>query len=89
MTDNSVGTFCAECDFTSVIVCPLSFFLSFFFSSLYLFSLSLLQKLEERFRINRRELIPLEFTVLVALEMALYLPDSKVMPHYRRLALKV
>ncbi|XP_031422464.1 CDK5 and ABL1 enzyme substrate 2 isoform X2 [Clupea harengus] len=49
----------------------------------------LIDKLEERFRINRRELIPLEFTVLVALEMALYLPDSKVMPHYRRLALKV
>uniref|UniRef100_H3D4L3 Cdk5 and Abl enzyme substrate 2a n=1 Tax=Tetraodon nigroviridis TaxID=99883 RepID=H3D4L3_TETNG len=43
------------------------------------------QKLEERFRINRRELIPLEFSVLVALEMGLYLPESKVMPHYRRL----
>ena len=43
------------------------------------------QKLEERFRINRRELIPLEFQVLVALEMGLYLPESKVMPHYRRL----
>ncbi|KAJ8360933.1 hypothetical protein SKAU_G00174580 [Synaphobranchus kaupii] len=46
----------------------------------------LIDKLEERFRISRRELIPLEFTVLVALEMALYLPESKVMPHYRRLA---
>ncbi|XP_056444438.1 CDK5 and ABL1 enzyme substrate 2 isoform X2 [Gadus chalcogrammus] len=45
----------------------------------------LLEKLEERFRINRRELIPLEFQVLVALEMGLYLPESKVMPHYRRL----
>ncbi|XP_029574851.1 CDK5 and ABL1 enzyme substrate 2 isoform X1 [Salmo trutta] len=45
----------------------------------------LIDKLEERFRINRRELIPLEFPVLVALEMGLYLPDSKVMPHYRRL----
>lgn len=43
------------------------------------------QKLEERFRINRRELIPLEFPVLVALEMGLYLPESKVMPHYRKL----
>ncbi|XP_035596134.2 CDK5 and ABL1 enzyme substrate 2-like isoform X3 [Oncorhynchus keta] len=50
------------------------------------FSFSMVeQKLEERFRINRRELIPLEFPVLVALEMGLYLPDSKVMPHYRRL----
>ncbi|RXM94058.1 CDK5 and ABL1 enzyme substrate 2 [Acipenser ruthenus] len=37
----------------------------------------LLDKLEERFRINRRELILFEFTVLVALEMALYLPESK------------
>ncbi|XP_068610357.1 CDK5 and ABL1 enzyme substrate 2-like [Brachionichthys hirsutus] len=46
----------------------------------------LIDKLEERFRINRRELIPLEFPVLVALEMGLYLPESKVMPHYRRLA---
>ncbi|KAM4571693.1 CDK5 and ABL1 enzyme substrate 2 isoform 1-T1 [Fundulus diaphanus] len=45
----------------------------------------LIDKLEERFRINRRELIPLEFSVLVALEMGLYLPESKVMPHYRRL----
>ncbi|KAG8003013.1 CDK5 and ABL1 enzyme substrate 2 [Nibea albiflora] len=42
-------------------------------------------KLEERFRISRRELISFEFTILVALEMALYLPESKVMPHYRRL----
>ncbi|XP_061628668.1 CDK5 and ABL1 enzyme substrate 2-like [Phyllopteryx taeniolatus] len=45
----------------------------------------LIDKLEERFRINRRDLVPLEFPVLVALEMGLYLPESKVMPHYRRL----
>ncbi|PWA31684.1 hypothetical protein CCH79_00006507 [Gambusia affinis] len=49
----------------------------------------LIDKLEERFRINRRELIPLEFPVLVALEMGLYLPESKVMPHYRRLVQQV
>ncbi|XP_057219470.1 CDK5 and ABL1 enzyme substrate 2 isoform X1 [Triplophysa rosa] len=49
----------------------------------------LMDRLEERFRINRKELISLEFTVLVALEMALYLPDSKVMPHYRRLVQQV
>eukprot|EP00064_Thunnus_orientalis_P014640 superscaffoldBa00002569_g14687 len=36
-------------------------------------------KLEERFRISRRELISFEFTILVALEMALYLPET---PHY-------
>eukprot|EP00063_Salmo_salar_P064854 XP_014039689.1 PREDICTED: CDK5 and ABL1 enzyme substrate 2-like isoform X1 [Salmo salar] len=45
----------------------------------------LIDKLEERFRISRRELIPFEFTILVALEMALYLPESTIMPHYRRL----
>lgn len=45
----------------------------------------LIDKLEERFRIGRRELISFEFTILVALEMALYLPESKVLPHYRRL----
>ncbi|XP_026222845.1 CDK5 and ABL1 enzyme substrate 2 [Anabas testudineus] len=45
----------------------------------------LIDKLEERFRISRRELISFEFAILVALEMALYLPESKVMPHYRRL----
>ncbi|KAL4593274.1 CDK5 and ABL1 enzyme substrate 2-like [Arapaima gigas] len=45
----------------------------------------LIDKLEERFRISRRELIPLEVAVLVALEMALYLPENKVMPHYWRL----
>ncbi|XP_041861102.1 CDK5 and ABL1 enzyme substrate 2 [Melanotaenia boesemani] len=45
----------------------------------------LIDKLEERFRIGRRELISFEFTILVALEMALYLPESHVMPHYRRL----
>ncbi|KAJ8257342.1 hypothetical protein GJAV_G00184580 [Gymnothorax javanicus] len=46
---------------------------------------ALIDKLEERFRISRRELIPFEFTILVALEMALYLPESKVLPHYRQL----
>ncbi|XP_037628781.1 CDK5 and ABL1 enzyme substrate 2 [Sebastes umbrosus] len=45
----------------------------------------LIDKLEERFRISRKELISFEFTILVALEMALYLPDSKVLPHYRKL----
>ncbi|GAA6078704.1 CDK5 and ABL1 enzyme substrate 2 [Tachysurus ichikawai] len=48
----------------------------------------LIDKLEERFRLSRRDLIAFEFTILVALEMALYLPDSKVMPHYHRLTQK-
>ncbi|KAL7985643.1 hypothetical protein Chor_004213 [Crotalus horridus] len=33
-----------------------------------------------------RDLIGFEFTVLVALELALYLPDNQVLPHFRRLS---
>ncbi|XP_048353278.1 CDK5 and ABL1 enzyme substrate 2 [Sphaerodactylus townsendi] len=46
----------------------------------------LIDKLEERFRFNRRDLLGFEFTVLVALELALYLPENQVLPHFRRLA---
>ncbi|XP_018090459.1 CDK5 and ABL1 enzyme substrate 2 isoform X2 [Xenopus laevis] len=45
----------------------------------------LLDKLEERFRANRRDLVGFELTVLVAMELALYLPEAHVLPHFRRL----
>lgn len=45
----------------------------------------LIDKLEDCFRLSRKELISFEFIILVSLQMALYLPESKVLPHYRRL----
>ena len=43
------------------------------------------QELEESFKLARRDMLVLEFAVLVALEFALHVPDSDVYPHYQRL----
>ncbi|XP_038056872.1 CDK5 and ABL1 enzyme substrate 1-like isoform X3 [Patiria miniata] len=47
---------------------------------------NLIKEIEDTFRENRKEFLQLEFPILVALEFSLHLPESVVLPHYRRIA---
>ncbi|XP_014679000.1 PREDICTED: CDK5 and ABL1 enzyme substrate 1-like [Priapulus caudatus] len=46
---------------------------------------ALLGAIEDRMRVDKRELLAYEFPLLVALKFALHTPDAEVSPHYQRL----
>lgn len=46
---------------------------------------ALIEQIETSFRLKRRDLITMEFGVIVALEFAMHLPPAEILAHYERL----